>query len=70
MKLFTDNMCKNGELDVPADGNCHNPNAPSDSYGSYIYAANPPQGVGCQSTGTSTPQGAVLQSEQTICCVP
>ena len=69
MKLFTDNNCKNGELDIAADGACHASNAPRDSYGSYIYAANAPQ-VTCQSTGTSSPQGPSLQSEQTICCVP
>ena len=69
MKLFTDNNCKNGELDISADGACHPSNAKSDSYGSYIYAANAPQ-VSCQATGTSSPQGASLQSVQTICCAP
>ena len=70
MKLFTDGNCKNGELDIQADGNCHPSNAKSDSYGSYIYQANPPQQITCQSTGTSSPQGASLQSVQTVCCAP
>jgi hypothetical protein len=70
MKLFTDNKCTQGELDVPADGMCHASNAKSDSYDSYIYAANPPQDIGCTSSGTSSPQGTSLQGEQTICCAP
>lgn len=70
MKLFTDNACKNGELDVPADGTCHDPSAGSDSYGSYQYVANAPSNVSCQSSGSSDPQNATLANEQTICCAP
>jgi hypothetical protein len=68
MKLFTDNQCKNGELDVPVDDQCHNPNASANFYKSYQYAANPPANVACASTGTPTAQNVSLQGEQTICC--
>jgi hypothetical protein len=70
MKLFTDNQCKNGELDVQADGTCRNPGAGSDSYQSYEYAANAPSNVACQSSGTSNAQNATFANEQTICCAP
>jgi hypothetical protein len=69
MKLFTDNQCKNGELDLPADGLCHATGAPASiSYHSYTYMGSAPAGVACAATGTSTAQDVTLAGEQTVCC--
>jgi hypothetical protein len=69
VRLFTDQNCTQQELDIPADGECHDPDAPNTSYGSYIYVSNLPQDA-CTTTTPSTAQGVTLQNEETICCAP
>jgi hypothetical protein len=69
MRLFMDGNCKQPELDIPADAQCHDPNAPNGTYNSYIYLANPPEGVACTTT-PSTAQNVALLNEQTLCCTP
>jgi hypothetical protein len=68
VQLFTDQSCTQQELDIPADGQCHDPDAPDGTYGSYIYVPDPPQDD-CTTT-PSTAEGVALQNEETICCVP
>ena len=70
MKLFTDGKCKNNELDVPADGACHNPSHPAKTYGSYQYSPAAPTGVGCAAAGASTAQNLALPDQHTVCCAP
>lgn len=69
MSLFTDANCKNGKLDVPADGKCHASKAPVDNYYSYKYTPGP-LGSSCDPAGTSSALNVTLTNEQTICCAP
>jgi len=69
MSLFTDTSCKNGKLDIPADGKCHASKAPSDTYYSYKYTPGP-LNSSCNPGGTSAAQNVTLTNEQTICCAP
>ena len=72
MKLYTSTDCTTTggakEVDIPADGACHASNTSQDTFNSYAYAANPPGGVACRTTGASTAQGVALANEETICC--
>jgi hypothetical protein len=68
MKLFVDSTCMQQELDIPADGQCHDPAAPSEMYDSYLYV---PGTLADECTTTpSTAQNMALQNEETVCCVP
>jgi hypothetical protein len=67
MQLFTDGMCKQGELDVVADGTCKTSTGVSGNYNSYKYVGGTASAT-CQSTGTATVQNVTLAGEQTICC--
>lgn len=69
MELFMDGNCMQQELDVPADGQCHDPNAPNGTYNSYVYLPDPPQGVACTTTA-STAEDVALQNKGTLCCAP
>jgi hypothetical protein len=68
VKLFTDLGCNRGEIDVTADGACHDPMAMDPAYLSYQYVPDTPQ-ASCQVTGTSTAQNVVLMNTQTVCCL-
>jgi len=69
MKLFTDNNCMNGELDIPADDGCHKSNTSTNAFNSYKYTPGPLQSS-CAPTGTSAAQNVTQPNEQTICCAP
>jgi len=69
IQLFTDATCTQQELDIPADGQCHDPAAPSNNtYGSYMYVPGPLADA-CATT-PSMAQDIALQNEETLCCAP
>jgi len=68
--LYADANCRSGPNPVPADDSCNAIYMQQTSYNSYIYTAGPPKNVGCQASGTSSPQGTTLVNEATICCSP
>ncbi|MGH7439758.1 MAG: hypothetical protein ACRENE_29050 [Polyangiaceae bacterium] len=71
--LYTDNKCTHPGVTIPADRSCNRitslPNSASnDTFGAYIYTANPPASVQCTASGSSSAENVTLQGTVTICC--
>jgi hypothetical protein len=71
--LYTDAKCTKPGVTIPADRSCNRisslPNSASnDTFGAYIYTANPPASVQCTGSGSSSAENVTLQDTVTICC--
>jgi hypothetical protein len=70
--LYSDMMCNNSPLAVPANGSCNRitnlTTKPASSYNSYIYTGGSPHNVTCMASGSSSPQNVALVNQATVCC--